>query len=373
MIGKKDKKEKGLSNNYFSLGLCALSLVVLIVFIYESGGLNNLSLTIRSVNVGWLIVIIGCMLVYWFLDAVVLHMAIKPVRPSHRFSTSLRLTMIGQYFNNVTPFAAGGQPAQAYFLIKRKVPFGETMTALLTKFIVYQITLTIYFFVTLILEFNYFMSEVKVLMVAVLVGFLVHTAVTVMLISVAFFKTGTVKTANFFINVLAKLKLIKDPDVKREFVDNELENFHTQFKYMSRHKLHLAKMSLITVVQLTVYFLIGNVIYLAFHLDGTSTLKLVAAQACVLMIAAFIPVPGALVAAEGSFYIFFSLFFPHDKINAAILLWRLMTFYLPIAVGLVFTLVEKRKSSNLPIEMSPVEDELAGTGGEPIFHEKGKR
>jgi hypothetical protein len=217
------------------------------------------------------------------------------------------------------------------------------------------------------------MSEVKALMIAVLVGFLVHTAVTVMLISVAFFKTGTIKVANFFIDLLAKMKLIKNPDVKREFVDNELENFHTQFKYMSKHKLHLAKMSLITVVQLTVYFLIGNVIYLAFHLDGASTLKLIAAQACVLMITAFVPIPGALGAAEGSFYIFFSLFFPHEKINAAILLWRLMTFYLPIAVGLVFTLVEKRKSSNLSIEMSPVDDELAETGGEPIFHEKGHR
>ncbi len=372
MIEKKTKKEKGLSNNYFNLALCAVSLVVLIVFIYENGGLKNLSLTIRSVHVGWLIATVGCMIVYWLLDAVVLHMAIKPVHPSQHFSTSFRLTMIGQYFNNVTPFAAGGQPAQAYFLIKRKVPFGETMTALLTKFIVYQITLTFYCLATLILEFNYFMSEVKVLMVAVMVGFLVHTAVTAMLISVAFFKTGTIKTANFFIDVLGKLRLVKDPDSKREFVDNELESFHAQFKYMSKHKLHLLKMNMITVVQLTVYFLIGNVIYFAFHLDGASTLKLVAAQAFVLMIAAFIPVPGALVAAEGSFYIFFSLFFPHDKINAAIFLWRLMTFYLPIAVGLVFTLVEKRKCGNLPLEMSPVEDELAATGGEPVFREKEK-
>jgi hypothetical protein len=120
MIEKKDKKEKGLSNNYFSLGLCAVSLVVLIVFVYENGGPKNLSLTISSVNVVWLLAAIGCMLVYWFLDGVVLHMAIKPVRPSQHFSTSLRLTMIGQYFNNVTPFAAGDSRHRHIFSLRGK-------------------------------------------------------------------------------------------------------------------------------------------------------------------------------------------------------------------------------------------------------------
>jgi len=363
------KGEKGISSNYFNLILCAFSLVLLIVFVTRSGGLNKMVLIIRNVHVGWLMAAIGCMVVYWLLDACVLHMAIKPVHPSERFRTTLRLTMIGQYFNNITPFASGGQPSQAFFLVKRGVPLGETMTALITKFIVYQITLTFYCLATLILEFNFFMGEVKALMIAVMVGFAVHTAVTLMLIGVAFFKTGTIKTANFFITVLARIKIVKNPEAKREFVDNELENFHTQFKYMSKHKLHLLKMSFLTVVQLTAYFLIGNVIYLSFHLTGATTLKLIAAQAFVLMIAAFVPIPGALGVAEGSFYIFFILFFK-DKVDIAIVLWRLMTFYLPIVVGLVFTIVEKKRDNKLPLEQTPVTDELAESGGEPIFREK---
>jgi len=362
------KNEKGLSNNYFTLVLCALSLIILVVYVYNSGGVKKMADYIRTVNVGWLLAAIGCMAMYWLLDAVVLHMAIKPVHPSHRFQTSLRLTMIGQYFNNVTPFASGGQPSQAYFLVKRGVPLAETVTALLTKFIVYQITLTIYCLVTLILEFKFFMGEVKALMIAVIVGFAVHTAVTLMLIGVAFFKTGTIKTADFLINILGKMHIVKDPAAKREYVDNELETFHKQFKYMSKHKLHLMKMSLITVAQLTVYFLIGNILYLSFHLPAANAFTLIAAQAFVLMIAAFVPIPGALGVAEGSFHTFFILFF-QDKVDVAILIWRLITFYLPIVVGLVFTIIEKRRGDTLPLEKYPVTDELAGSGGEPIFRE----
>ena len=364
---KKKEQEKSVSSNYFNLILCAFSLIFLIVYLYKVDGVHDLTLVIQNAHAGWLLVAVGCMAVYWLLDALVLHMAVKPVHPSQRFGTTLRLTMIGQYFNNVTPFAAGGQPAQAYFLVKRGAPLGETMTALLTKFIVYQITLTIYCFVTLILRFTFFMSEVKVLMVAVLVGFAVHTAVTLMLIGVAFFKTGTIKAANLLITLLSKMKIVKDPDAKREFVNHELESFHTQFQYMSKHKVHLLKMCLLTIAELTVYFLIGNVIYLSFHLSGADTVTLVASQAFVLMIAAFIPIPGALGAAEGSFYIFFSLFFPDKLIALAVVIWRLLTFYLPIIVGLIVTLFEKKRDNNLPLQDSPVTDELFKTGGEPIF------
>jgi uncharacterized protein (TIRG00374 family) len=136
---------------------------------------------------------------------------------------------------------------------------------------------------------------------------------------------------------------------------------------MSKHKMHLLKMSLLTVVELTVYFLIGNVIYLSFRLSGADSVTLVASQAFVLMIAAFMPIPGALGAAESSFYIFFSLFFPKNMISLAVVLWRLITFYLPIVVGLIVTLFEKRRAGNLPLEATPVDDELTETGGKPIF------
>lgn len=361
------KSDKGISSNYFNLILIAFSFVFLVVYLYRVDGIKDIALVIAKAHPGWLLAALGCIVAYWLLDAYVLHLAIKPVHPSQRFGVTMRLTLIGQYFNSVTPFASGGQPAQAYFLVKRGAPLGETMTALLTKFIVYQITLTVYCLATLILRFTFFMKEVKVLMLAVIVGFVVHTAVTVLLISVAFFKTGTIKAANFIINLLARIKIVKDPVAKKEFVDKELESFHTQFQYMSKHKMHLLKMSLLTVVQLTVYFLIGNVIYLSFRLSGADSVTLVASQAFVLMIAAFMPIPGALGAAESSFYIFFSLFFPKNMISLAVVLWRLITFYLPIVVGLIVTLFEKKRAGNLPLEATPVEDELTGTGGKPIF------
>ena len=42
--------------------------------------------------------------------------------------------------------------------------------------------------------------------------------------------------------------------------------------------------------------------------------------------------------------IFFSLFFPKHLVNFALVLWRLLTFYLPIVIGLIATVIEKRRA-----------------------------
>ena len=64
----------------------------------------------------------------------------------------------------------------------------------------------------------------------------------------------------------------------------------------------------------------------------------VSAQAFVVMISSFVPLPGAAGGAEFSFKTFFAPFFSpyHISVNPAMLLWRFITFYLPIIVGACF-------------------------------------
>ena len=365
-----EKNDKQIRTNLFSILLISFSLIFLLVYLISIDGIHEISAVLRQADALWMLAAVGCMVLYWILDAFALHLAIKPVHPSQRFRVSFHFAMIGQYFNNVTPFASGGQPAQGYFLVKRGVPLGETVTALMTKFIVYQVTMTLYSLVMLILRFSFFMNEVKGLMIAVIVGFIGHAVTTAALISVAVFKSGTFRAANLLIDVLVKLKIVKNPEAKREFVGRELETFHSQFGFMSRHKGYLLKIALITVAQLTVNFLIGNAIYHSFRLSGAGMLTMLASQSFVTMIATFVPIPGAVGAAEGSFAVFFSLFFPNNLISMAVVIWRLITFYLPIVAGLAFTLLEKRKCPAVPLEEIPVVDELAAHGGQPVFAEE---
>ena len=73
-----------------------------------------------SVRLRWLVGAAGLMVVYWVLESTELHLALKRFSPQQAPCDTFRATMIGQFFNCITPFASGGQPMQALYLIKEQ-------------------------------------------------------------------------------------------------------------------------------------------------------------------------------------------------------------------------------------------------------------
>ena len=271
-------------------------------------------------------------------------MVTKEVYPQQKFKNSLSVSMIGQYFNCITPFSSGGQPIQAYYLMKFGVPLGSALTALLSKFIVYQAMLTIYSAVILIFRLNYILDTNPIMMPLVIIGFIVNTAVIAGLLMLAFFRKPTVKIAHFTVRLLGKLRIVKDVDAKLKFIDNEMEMYYNNFQFIKKRPVLILKMCFYTIIQLTVYFGISFVIYLAFGLSGSDFLTIISCQAFVLMISAFVPLPGALGAAEGSYVLFFKGIFG-SYVHLSTVIWRFLTFYLAIIAGMAVSLIVNRKNN----------------------------
>lgn len=237
---------------------------------------------------------------------------------------------------------------QVYYYTKRGLSLGSAMTALVCRFIVYQFILTVYSIVLLVCKLSMFTDGIfKGLTVLVLVGFAVNTAVIIMLFMVAFFRKPTTKLAHGIVKLLAKIKIIKDPEEKIVFIDNELKQYHENFLFIKNKPLLILKMCLLTAVQLFFYFSITYVIYLGFGLSGTDLFTIIACQAFVLMISSFVPLPGAMGAAEGSYAAFFGNIFGGFTAFSTFI-WRFLTFYLPIIIGLAINLfLTKNGKENL--------------------------
>ena len=54
---------------------------------------------------------------------------------------------------------------------------------------------------------------------------------------------------------------------------------------------------------------------------------------------AFVPLPGASIATEGGFYALFTVYFGDSRL-AAMLIWRFLTYYLTIVLGLAAVLID---------------------------------
>lgn len=335
-------------SNKLNLIICGIAFIIMLIVLFSEGA-DNIVNALKQLNPLFLIAAIACMAVYWLGEGLGLHLAARSLEPGTKFRTTMLVTMIGQYFNCITPFASGGQPMQVYTYMKRGMPLGSAMTALLSRFIVYQFTLTLYSVVFLVFRLSMFTDgPLKPLTFLVMVGFIINTFVIVLLFMLAFFRAATTKLAHGIVRLLGKLRIIKDVNDKIEYIDKELDQYYENFLFIKSKPAMILKMFLVTVVQLFVYFSITYVIYIGFDIPhDTDFLTVIACQAFVLMISGFVPLPGAMGAAEGSYAAFFKGIFGDYYTGVSTFIWRFLTFYLPILIGIVINLRLSKKGIDL--------------------------
>lgn len=343
------KKSKRLN-----LIICGVAFVVMMVYLFLVDDPVEIWNAVCGANPLYMLLAVGFIVMYWVLESLNLHLVAKEVHPNQKFKDSVSVSMMGQYFNCITPFASGGQPIQAYYLVKFGVPLGSALTVLLSKFIVYQAMLTIYSAIILMVRLNYVIETSPLMMPLVIIGFIVNSAVIAGLLMLALFRKPTVKIAHFTVRLLGKIRIIKNTEEKLKFIDSEMEMYYKNFQFIKKRPLLILKLCFFTVVQLTVYFAISFVIYIAFGLSGTDFVTIISCQAFVLMISAFVPLPGALGAAEGSYVLFFKGIFG-SYVHLSTVIWRFLTFYLSIIAGMATTLLVSRRKD---ISSEPLPEKL---------------
>ena len=70
----------------------------------------------------------------------------------------------------------------------------------------------------------------------------------------------------------------------------------------------------------------------------------ITSSAYVLLIGAFVPIPGGSGGIEYGFLAFFGNFLSKSRLSAVLLIWRFITYYMPMIIGAIaFNLDERKK------------------------------
>lgn len=334
------QKERGKLNHKNTFNILFILIFSFFLFGYFIATNNPIELLyiLKNAEKQFLLLAFICIVFYWILDGVSLYLVSSRLAPKFHLKMALQTSMLGQLFNCITPFASGGQPIQAYRMVKYGVNLGNSTSILLAKFIIYQTILTIYSLVVLIFKFHFFLERISNFSYLVFIGFAINTFVVLFLLSIGFFPRFTKKTMIALLSLLAKMKLVKKEEEKKKNIETEFSNFYVSFHYLKKHGRLILENSMIVFFQLTFFYLIPYFICLALGAEQVSLWNVVSAGAFVLMISSFVPLPGASGGSEGSFYLFFSIFFQRTgSIGIAIFLWRIITFYITILIGILFS------------------------------------
>lgn len=318
--------------------------VGLLIYMINVDGIDNIITVLKTVDYRWVVVGLGCLLIHWICEVITLHIPIKKMYPNHSIKNSIKVSMIGLLFNNITPFSSGGQPMQAYELTKTGKRVSDSLSAMAMKFIITQTALVITTLIVVIIEFNFFKSLMQDYLWVAIVGFAVNIVAIILVILAGINKKFITVFTNPIVKFLGKIHILKHPEKTLEKLDKSIDNFGKQFKFIQSEKKMVLEMFLAAVIQSLAYYSITYMVYRAFGNYGITFWQIIPTQAFLLLIMTFIPTPGSGLGAEGGFYLLFNSIFKEGTINMSILFWRIYTFYLPILVGLLFLIPTKQKN-----------------------------
>lgn len=331
-----------------NVAICAIAFLVLFGYLFIAGEGGDLLRALATFNWMFLVILLAAIVVYWVLESACMQLICNSLFKGFSFIKTNLVTIIGQYFNCITPLSSGGQPMQAYYYSRFGLPAHYSLPMLLCRFIVYQLTMTVYAVIVLLLRFHYFTDELRPIMYLVAIGFAGGFLLIAMLFALAFAKNTVVKVTRWAIRLAGRIGVLKEPDETLKSVTQSLEEAYEGIRFLLREPALLIKVSLLTFVQLTVYFSMSWLIFAGFGMENNDYLTVLSCQAFIYLISSFIPLPGAVGAAEGSYIIFFNYVYGDASIVAlSTFIWRFYTFYLPIILGMVLTLLVNNEHSFL--------------------------
>lgn len=290
-------------------------------------------------NLNWFWLIIGFILVigYWYFASLPMYLITKKFNEEINFRPIFKLNVVTHFFNGITPFASGGQPYQVYALKKEKINIVDSTNICVQNFVAYQLALVLLGTIAIILNniFNLF-PDVKLLKLFVLIGYLVNLSVAICLFSISFTQKFNRFVLKLIINLGHKLKIVKDKEETIERFNSHVSRFHKSTKLLLKDKKNLIKIVLYNMLGLICHYSVPlAVLYSMGDLYSFNLFTCIIASAYVMIIGAFIPLPGGTGGLEYSFMSFFGNFVSDGKLTVLMLVWRFITYYFGMIVGAI--------------------------------------
>lgn len=333
-----ENKKRRISSKALSLLFIVACFAAIMAYLFISGDVEQLHGSFSWPRSVWLIVGLVLITGGWLFEAGVLWRLAKGLSHPIPYKAAFKSTMVVQFFNNITPFATGGQPMQIWSMWRDGVPVGEASSIILSKFAVYQASLSFCCIVAVVFDYSQIAVAIGGWSFLILVSFALQALLLIGLVAIILKPRSVRRFARFIARLFRRTRLSNWAERTLASVETELDNFEDASSELTEHPRVFMSTALLTLVQLQFYFAIPYCVCRSLGVTPP-LLESMACAAFVLMVSGIMPLPGASGGAEGSFALVFSLFFPAGtSVMVAILLWRIITFYFPVLAGAPFCL-----------------------------------
>ncbi len=312
-------------------------LVISGIFIYyllKDNFKQSMDLLITA-KFAWLFLAATLFFLYVLFEAYALYLLAKEYKKDYPFWKTLCLQFMTKFFNGITPFASGGQPLQVYELHKEGLTYVQATSVIVENFIIFQTSIVIMGIAAVIANFFFdFFVENYMMKIFVLFGFTVNLLLLLVVLAVSINPKISQKVINWLCSFLHKIKILKDKNKTNKKINNFFKDYIKAFAELRKNKKLVVKTIGLVMIAMISYFLIPQCVFNALKIKHElSFLITIVTGIYIFIMSSFVPIPGGTGGVEFGFLVFFENFVPNPLIPPALILWRFITYYVPILVG----------------------------------------
>jgi len=322
------------SKKYFwSLMLFLAAIALTFYFLFNGYNVKELLIIIREANPIYLLAALLLMFLSVSSEALCIKFLMNSLKYKFSFLKCLKFSFIGIYFGSITPSASGGQPLQIYYMKKDGADVGAASLCVMVVTIAYQAGILLICLFALLLKSNMIIQNLGVVKYFSLIGACFVLVFIAAIISVTYQSNFLERLISGIIRFLAKLKLIKDPAEKMQKIEVHLAEYKKSAVYVKNNPRLLLFALLTIVMKILLRLSVAYFVYKAFALTGHGYIEIISLQAFLALGVEYMPLPGAVGAAEAGFMAVNRIIFGSDRLVPALLMFRGINFYALLIVS----------------------------------------
>lgn len=307
--------------------------------------------SIRDIRLWYIFFGIVCFGIAVFMDYMKYRKALMFAEGKHDPRGAAECALLGKYYDNITPFGAGGQPFQIHYLKKRGYSTGTSAAAPAIGFLTQQFAFVLIGTIVFIVNHDV-MDSLPIVNITAYVGLVMYALLPIALILFVVFPKPFRSIIRAIVRFGGKLHIIKDVDATIERWLASFDEYKRCITLFGRHPLVFTKLIVYSCIYQAAILSIPFFMIRAF--GGTGDWWTIFSLVVYIYAAiTIVPTPGNAGAAEGSFYAVFS------SLNGGMLFWamigwRLLVYYSWLLCGLI--VIARQTVSAKPRYKQPPKD-----------------
>lgn len=368
------KKNKTIITSLILLAVNLVLVYLLASNLFKSAddaSISNL-IAVQGSRLNYLWGAVVCFIFVMLADTLFISLILKMTTKKFRFGLAYKSSAIGKYYEAITPFSAGGQPAQIVYLSKRKVSPGiatsvPIIRAVLINFATIVVAIFLFVFrVPNIAGGNGFMDIlIGILEILAYIGLFINSLYFLVVFIIANSKVLGRSLARMMVKVGYKFRIFKDYRSAYKKIISQVTEYRGSVDYLKRNIPALLLSIVLVVIEIlslaTIPFFVSlsltDITFLTTSDMFAFWFECLIKYYICFFASAYIPLPGGTGMMEISFVILFSSIIGPNFVAWGFLIWRFASYYSNIIQGFIITLgdvfagVFKRKGVEGKIEV----------------------